>query len=384
MADLPSRFPLFAAPDPSAGPAATDAHWMRVAIAMARRAEGMTRPNPAVGAVVVAPDGRCVGFGDHLRAGTPHAEVHALRRAGAAARGSTLYVTLEPCSTTGRTPPCTEAILRAGIRRVVIGTLDPNPRHAGRAVPLLRDAGLAVDVGCEEPACRDLLAPFATAIVRHRPYFRLKLGMTLDARLADYAGTSRWITNAASRDAVQALRRRSDAILVGAGTLRADNPSLLPRPSRGRLPWRVVCARDGDLPADARLFTDSAAARTIVAAPEGWHPATAQTLRDRGIAVLALPRDEAAYFAALAAHLHGLGILAVLCEGGGHLAGALLRQRLVDELHLFLAPVVLGDAALPAFAGIRQTLPDAARFRLLSSQALDGDVHLVLAPDPAP
>lgn len=383
MTALASRFPLFAPPGPACGAAAADAYWMRTAIALARRAEGMTRPNPAVGAVVVAPDGRCAGFGDHLRAGTPHAEVHALRRAGAAARGATLYVTLEPCSTTGRTPPCTEAVLRAGIRRVVIGTLDPNPRHAGRAVPLLRDAGLAVDVGCEEAACRDLLAPFATAVTKGRPYFRLKLGMTLDARLADYAGTSQWITNAASREAVQALRRRSDAILVGAGTVRADNPSLLPRPSRGRRPWRVVCVRDGDLPADARLFADEAAVRTLVAAPEGWRPATAGRLRERGAAVLALPRDEAAYFGALAAHLRDLGALSVLCEGGGEIAGALLRQGLVDELHLFLAPLVLGDAARPAFAGIRRTLPDAARFRLRSAETLDDDVHLVLAPDPA-
>lgn len=378
------QLPVFAPPPPDTSTATVDAHWMRLAIRLARRAEGMTRPNPAVGAIVVAPDGRCVGFGDHLRAGTPHAEVHALRRAGSLACGATLYVTLEPCSTTSRTPPCTEAILRAGIARVVIGTLDPNPRHAGRAVPMLRDAGLVVDVGCEEPACRDLLAPFATSMTCSRPFFRLKLGMSLDARLADASGHSRWITSPSSREAVQALRRRSDAILVGAGTLRADNPSLLPRPSHGRRPYRIVCARHADLPLDAQLFTDAAADRTLVAAPDGWQPDTAEALRARGVTVLPLPSDEPAYFSALAAHLHALGLLSVLCEGGPHLAAALLRCHLVDELHLFLAPLVLGDAALPTFSAFSAPLADAPRFRLLSSTSCGPDVHLVYAPAASP
>ncbi len=380
MRHSPLQLPCFDPPPSEATPDEADAHWMRLAVRLARRAEGMTRPNPAVGAVIVGADGRCIGFGAHRRAGTAHAEIHALRRAGERARSATIYVTLEPCSTTGRTPPCVRAILAAGIGRVVIGTLDPNPRHAGRAVPILREAGIRVDGPCEEEACRDLLRPFATVMTRGRPFFRLKLGMTLDARLADSSGTSQWITSPSSREAVQALRRRSDAILVGAGTLRADNPSLLPRPSRGRQPWRVICARNGGVPLDAKVFTDEAADRTIVAAPAGWRPDTAAALRARGVTVLELPADEPGYFRALAEQLRDLGLLSVLCEGGAHLAGALLRNQLIDELHLFVAPLVLGAGALPLFAGLDLPLAEAARFQILSATPLPPDLHVVLTP----
>ena len=384
MLHSPLQLPCFVGPPPGATPDEADAHWMRLAVWLARRAEGLTRPNPAVGAVIVGSDGRCIGFGTHRRAGTPHAEIHALRRAGDRARSSTLYVTLEPCSTTGRTPPCVRAILAAGVRRVVIGTLDPNPKHAGRAVPILREAGIRVDGPCEGDACRDLLQPFATVMTHGRPFFRLKLGMTLDARLADSSGTSQWITSPSSREAVQNLRRRSDAILVGAGTLRADNPSLLPRPSRGRQPWRVICARVTDLPLSAQVFTDAAAARTIVAAPAGWHPETAAALRARGVTVLELPADEPGFFRSLAEELKERGILSVLCEGGAHLAGALLRNDLIDELHLFVAPLVLGAGALPLFAGLDLPLAKAARFQILSATPIPPDLHVVAQRGSAP
>ncbi|MGD9612132.1 MAG: bifunctional diaminohydroxyphosphoribosylaminopyrimidine deaminase/5-amino-6-(5-phosphoribosylamino)uracil reductase RibD, partial [Kiritimatiellia bacterium] len=195
----------------------TDSKWMHRALALARRAEGMTRPNPPVGAVVVK-NGRKIGQGWHKKAGGPHAEVFALRQAGAAARGATLYVTLEPCSTFGRTPPCTDAILRAGIARVVVGTADPNPQHAGRGLRLLRKAGIRVDVGACADEAAALVAPIACHVLRKRPSITLKLGLSLDGRIADPTHSSRWITGPEARETVQTLRRASDAVMVGAGT----------------------------------------------------------------------------------------------------------------------------------------------------------------------
>lgn len=352
----------------SSRPLPSDIPWMTRALALARRGEGLTRPNPPVGAVIVK-DGRCIGTGWHRRAGGPHAEVYALRQAGEAARGATLYVTLEPCSTYGRTPPCCDAILRSGIARVVAAMPDPNPAHAGRGFTLLRKAGVSVSVGPCRTEAERLLAPFATHQLLHRPYVTLKLATTLDGRIADSARRSKWITSAAARDHVQSLRRASDVIWVGAGTLRADNPSLLPRPPRGRTPWRLVTALEYPVPLDAQLFTDAASSRTILAAPRGWHPDQADALRARGITVWDnLPRTPARFLPALLTRLGTLGALRVLCEGGGHLASALVRAGLVDELLLILAPKLLGGpvgamgptawpiARAPLFT-LRETLP---------------------------
>ncbi|MCX6998056.1 MAG: bifunctional diaminohydroxyphosphoribosylaminopyrimidine deaminase/5-amino-6-(5-phosphoribosylamino)uracil reductase RibD [Kiritimatiellaeota bacterium] len=241
-----------------------DERWMRRALALARRGEGLTRPNPPVGAVVVAGDRR-VGEGFHRIAGGPHAEVIALLQAGKRARGATLYVTLEPCSTWGRTPPCTNAILTAGIRRVVVAARDPNPKHAGRGLRMLRQRGVQVDVGVCAAEGRDLIAPFHTLMLTGRPFVTLKLGMTLDGRIADRAGASRWITSPAARSAVQALRRRVDAILVGGATIRTDNPSLRPRPDAGRCPLRVVVTASGKLPPRCQVLRDAYADCTVVA-----------------------------------------------------------------------------------------------------------------------
>ncbi|HAL92888.1 MAG TPA: bifunctional diaminohydroxyphosphoribosylaminopyrimidine deaminase/5-amino-6-(5-phosphoribosylamino)uracil reductase RibD, partial [Verrucomicrobia bacterium] len=181
----------------------SDLNWMRQALALARRAEGMTRPNPPVGAMVVK-NGKKIGQGWHKKAGGPHAEVFALRQAGTNAKGATLYVTLEPCSTFGRTPPCTEAVIRAGIARVVVGATDPNPRHAGRGLRLLRKAGIQVDAGACAGEAADLIAPFACHMLRQRPFFTLKLGLSLDGRIADHTHSSRWITGPEARAEVQA------------------------------------------------------------------------------------------------------------------------------------------------------------------------------------
>ena len=354
----------------------SDLKWMRLALELARRGEGLTRPNPPVGAVVVK-SGRKIGQGWHKKAGGPHAEVYALRQAGAAARGATLYVTLEPCSTFGRTPPCTDAVLRSGIARVVVAMADPNPRHAGRGLRLLRKAGVRTDVGACGAEAAALLAPFACRMLRHRPFFTLKLGLSLDGRIADRTHSSRWITGPDARDMVQAMRRASDAILVGAGTVRHDNPSLWPRPDGKRSPWRVVVVRRGSLPLKAQLFTDEHAARTIVAAPKGWQPACTRKIREAGATVLELPNNG--FLKALAKELGQLGILRVLCEGGGILAGKLIQAGLVDELCVFLAPMLIGGP-VGAVGGTSWRLSQAPRFRRVESKSVGSDWFLRLVP----
>ena len=354
----------------------SDLKWMRLALELARRGEGLTRPNPPVGAIVVK-NGRKIGQGWHKKAGGPHAEVFALRQAGAAAHGATLYVTLEPCSTFGRTPPCTEAVLRAGIARVVVAMTDPNPKHAGRGLRLLRKAGLQVDVGACGAEAAALLAPFTYRMLRQRPFFTLKLGLSLDGRIADRTHSSRWITGPEARDAVQGMRRASDAILVGAGTVRHDNPSLWPRPDGKRNPWRVVVVRRGPLPLQAQIFTDERAARTLVAVPKGWQPACAQKIRQAGATVLELPKTR--FLPTLAKELGKLGILRVLCEGGGILAGELIRAGLVDELCVFLSPMLIGGP-VGAVGNIHWRLPQAPRFRLQQSRPVGKDLLVRLEP----
>ena len=354
----------------------SDLQWMQKAIDLARRAEGMTRPNPPVGAILVK-NGQHIGQGWHKQAGGPHAEVFALRQAGETARGATLYVTLEPCCTTGRTPPCSEAIIRAGISRVVVGTVDPNPKHAGRGLRQLRKAGIQVEVGaCAEEAA-DLIAPFACHMIKRRPFFTLKLGLSLDGRIADHTHSSRWITGPEARETVQAMRRAADAILVGAGTVRHDNPSLWPRPDQKRNPWRVIVVRTGPLPLSAQVFSDEHASRTIVAAPAGWQPACARKLRRNGVTVLELPQTR--LLPALAMELGKFGLLHVLCEGGGILAGELLRAGLVDELWVFVSPMLIGGP-VGAVGTAEWSLKQAPRFEMKACRQEGKDLFLRLAP----
>jgi diaminohydroxyphosphoribosylaminopyrimidine deaminase/5-amino-6-(5-phosphoribosylamino)uracil reductase len=305
-----------------------DGRWMRRAVALARRGWGRTSPNPLVGAVVVQ-DGNEVGAGWHARAGGPHAEVEALAAAGTAATGATLYVTLEPCSTQGRTPPCTDALIDAGLRRVVVGTHDPNPAHAGRGISLLQAAGLTVDVGVESNRCAVLNEAFFCWIRERRPYVLLKLALTADGRIATRAGDSQWITGPAARRHVQRLRQWADAVLVGAETVRRDNPQLLVRqPQRWRpQPLRLVASRSGDL-GDAQLLHDGAAESRVINCP-----------------------DAAAWQAQLQA-LGADGVTALLVEGGGELAAELLGAGLVDKVALFTAPMLMGGRdSRPAIGG---------------------------------
>jgi len=298
---------------------------MQAALGEARKALGHTSPNPAVGAVLVV-DGKIVAKGHHARAGDPHAEVDCLRRARKSIpKGAILYVTLEPCSTIGRTGPCTEAIIQAGVRNVVIGALDPNPQHAGRGIEILKKAGLDVRSGVLADECSALNEAYNKWITTRRPFVIAKCGMSLDGRLSSPPGEPGWITSVAARRHAHQLRAQVDAILIGAETLRTDNPRLTVRGVRGaRQPWRIVLSRSGSLPRRAHLFTDRFAERTMV-----YRKKRLETV------------------------LRNLGereITSVLIEGGGEILGQALDERLVDRVQLYLGPVFTGGPVV-AFGG---------------------------------
>ncbi len=356
-------------------------HWMAYALALARRGEGLTRPNPPVGAVIVR-DRRMISHGWHHRAGTLHAEALAIRQAGARARNATLYVTLEPCCTQGRTPPCTQAIIKAGIRRVILAVRDPNPRHNGRGIATLRKAGLEVIEGVGTPEARQLIAPFTHWIRMHRPYLTLKLAVSLDGKIADERGRSRWITGAAARRQVQAWRRCADAILVGTGTVLADDPSLLPKPSGGRRPWRVVVDDQGTIAPSAKIFTDGNQAQTIMATTSRCPARRQAAWRFTGATVWVLPaaRGRVA-LGALLKKLGGLGVLHILCEGGGELAATLIRAGLVNEYRFFIAPRIIGGRKAPgAVGGLGWPLPAAPKLIFTECRQMGQDILITAMP----
>lgn len=352
--------------------------FMREALAEARKGLGLTAPNPAVGAVVVR-KGEIVGRGWHKKAGAPHAEPMALRDAGVSASGADLYVTLEPCCTQGRTPPCTQAVLAAGIRRVFVGCTDPNPAHAGKAYALLRGAGVEVVEDVLKAECGHLVRAFAHVQRTGRPYVTLKLGCSLDGRVADRRGTSQWITGPASRARVQQLRREVDAVLVGTQTARKDNPSLMPRPARGRRPLRVVPDRRGALPLSLKLFNDTHAAKTLCLLGPEATSVREKRLADRGVACLRVAVGRAGLdWKRIFPLLSRRGVQHVLCEGGGKLAAALLRANLVNEIHWIVAPLALGATGVPALHA-SWTLANAPRFRPVRVESLGDDTWISLA-----
>ena len=354
-----------------------DIRWMRRALTLARRGEGATRPNPPVGAVVVR-DGRKLGEGWHARAGLPHAEVEAIAACRSNPAGATLYVTLEPCSTQGRTPPCTDLIIRTGITRVVAGCQDPNPIHASRGFDVLRHAGIAVDVGCCGETCAELIAPFAKRLNEGLPYVTLKLAMTLDGKIADRRGHSKWITGDTARGYVQELRRRADAVMVGAGTVCADDPALTCRlPGCGDR-WRVVIDGQGRVKPGARIFSDGAAGPTVICTRSGVpHPVAAAAAGCNTVQVWPFAARNGRFsLRAALKRLAAAGLMHVLCEGGGTLAGALLHANLVDECVIFLAPAFLADPRAPGVASAGFLLDRMPRFALAETRVFGDDVMI--------
>jgi diaminohydroxyphosphoribosylaminopyrimidine deaminase/5-amino-6-(5-phosphoribosylamino)uracil reductase len=328
---------------------------MQAALSLARRGLGNTWPNPAVGCVIVR-DGAVVGRGWTQPGGRPHAEAEALARAGAAARGATAYVTLEPCSHHGRTPPCAEALVAAGVARVVSALEDPDPRVSGRGHAMLRAAGIAVEVGPGADAARAVNRGFLTRVALGRPMVTLKLASSLDGRIATSAGDSKWITGEAARARAHLLRASHDAVMVGIGTALADDPELtcrLPGIDHRRA-VRVVMDTEARLPADGKLARSAGAQPVWAIVGASADPARTKLLQDAGVELLPVaagPDGRADPAAALQA-LGARGLTRLLVEGGGRLAASLLKAGLVDRLVWFRAPALIGGDGVPAVAGL--------------------------------
>ena len=359
---------------------ATDAHMLR-AIALAREAVGSTSPNPPVGAVLVR-DGRVVGEGRTQPPGGAHAEAEALRAAGGDARGADLYVTLEPCAHHGRTPPCADALIDAGVASARVAVMDPAPHTAGRGVERLRSAGIPVTVDDGPPEARQLVEAFAKHANTGLPFVVAKFAMSMDGKIAARSGDSRWISSAASRQEAHRLRAEADAVMVGIGTALADDPRLTardaPLPARGQ-PLRVVVDSAGRLPASAAMLAEDGTTLVAVASPEA-----ARAVEGRGAeAIVAPAADGRVDVARLLAELGARGVMSLLVEGGAALHGALFDGGLVDKVVAFVAPVVIGGAAAPGpvgGAGVER-MADALRLRDVTYAATGGDMMVVGYPD---
>lgn len=365
----------------------SDLEWMADALRLAKKGLYTTSPNPRVGCVIVK-DGVKVGEGWHQKAGEPHAEVHALRAAGDQARGATAYVTLEPCSHYGRTPPCAEGLIKAGVSRVVGAVRDPNPSVAGRGYEMLRQAGIEVVESCLEPEATAINAGFMKRMRTGMPYVRVKLAMSLDGRTAMASGESQWITGSAARRDVQALRAQSCAVITGADSVIIDNPSMTVRPDEAgldipeglrRQPLRVIVDGAHRVSNEATIFDKPGdiliAART---------PPASLINRDTGLGALSYwagERDEHTDIDALLRHLATQGSNEVLIESGAKLAAAFVSAGLVDELIVYCAPTLLGSDARPLLSLPLSEMKQQIRWQWQDVRMVGDDLRLTLRPD---
>ena len=330
--------------------------YMALAIALAKRAEGMTSPNPIVGAVIVK-NRRIVGRGYHKKAGLPHAEINALRQAGVKAKGATLYITLEPCDHFGRTPPCTAAVIKSGIKRVVIAMRDPNPVNNGNGIRKLNRYGIKTKVGLLAKDAEAMNRPYIKFITKKIPFVTVKVAQSLDGKIATKTGDSKWISSGDSRCYVHELRRIADAVMVGANTVRRDDPLLLSRLSRGKQPIRVIVRGRSGLPSGAKVFSDSHKAPVIVVRPAGRS----------GKKV-----DLNKLLTALAKR----GITNILVEGGGELIAGLVKENLVDRFLVFIAPKIIGgrDAKTAVEGSGIEKIKDALGLKNMSVKRFKEDI----------
>lgn len=353
-----------------------DADFMGKALELAKNALGRTSPNPLVGAVIVK-DGRIVASGWHRKAGTPHAEIHALNMAGELAKGATLYVTLEPCAHYGRTGPCAKAVIEAGIRRVVIAMRDPNPLVAGKGIAMLEEAGVEVVCGVMETEARKLNEVFLKWISTKKPFVALKTAMTLDGKIATVAGKSQWITNEASRHLVHEWRDIYDGILVGIHTVLKDDPSLTTRlPDRkGRNPVRIIVDSRGRTPLDSRVVRDGQA-KTLIAVTSGAPRENLEALRAAGVEILVAGDGPQVDLQELMGQLGERDICSLFVEGGAAVNFSFLREGLVDKVYAFVAPKIVGgrEALTPVGGEGFAELSEAVELEGLSVESLSGDV----------
>jgi len=332
----------------------TDIRFMNLALREARKGLGRTSPNPTVGAVIVG-NGQVIAKGYHRKAGLPHAEVEALNKLGGNARGSTIYITLEPCNHQGRTPPCTGAILKSGIRRVVVGMKDPNPDVAGGGCEFLNKKGIEVKTGVLETECRLMNEAFLKYVLKKRPFVTAKSAITLDGWTGTATGHSKWISSEKSRQFVHRLRDQVDAVMVGVGTVLADDPQLTTRikHGRGRDPLRIVVDTHLRTPTEAKVVNHGSSSNTLIVVGEGVSEASLKKFHEKGVVLLVCPtRDDRIDLSALMDILAEKSVTSILLEGGATLIGAMLREKLVDKYVIFEAPKILGgDDGIPMVAG---------------------------------
>ncbi len=352
----------------------TDEIFMSEALKIARNAEGRTSPNPLVGAVIVN-GGRIIAEGWHRKAGTPHAEVHALNMAGDLAKGSTMYVTLEPCSHFGRTPPCANRIVESGVKRVVVAMTDPNPLVAGRGIEILRAAGISVDVGVLENDAHKLNEVFIKYITKKIPFVTAKFASSLDGKIATVSGESQWISCEESRRFTHHLRDINDGIMVGVGTVLADNPSLTTRLENGKNPARIVVDSNARTPLDAKILTDKLA-ETIIAVTANAPAEKISELENAGAKIIVAGDGERVDLKILMAELGKMEFTSILLEGGGTLNFSMIRAGLVDKVYAFIASKILGgtNALTPVEGEGFEKLTDAVHLTDLQTEKIGDDI----------
>ena len=339
-----------------------DERWMKRVLRLAEKGRGRTSPNPMVGAILVK-DGRAMGDGYHAKAGEPHAEIIALRKAGEEAKEATLYLNLEPCTHYGKTPPCAPVVIEAGVRRAVIGMEDPNPLVKGRGVEALKRAGLDVDVGILEKECRRLNEVFCKYILNKEPFLILKVAATLDGKIATRNGESQWISGEASRRFVHRLRNQVDGVIVGIGTVLKDDPMLTARVKGGKDSYRIILDSRLRIPENAKVIEISPS-RTIIATTELAPGEKVERLEKKGVRVLILDSKKGRVdLKPCLLKLGEMGLMSLLVEGGSQINGSFLDEGLIDKIFLFLSPKLIGDPqALGIFGGhgvssLKQAIP---------------------------
>ena len=355
-----------------------DNQYMRKALLLAKKAKGFTSPNPCVGAIVVR-NNKIVGQGYHKAAGLPHAEVEALNDAGLKAHKATIYVTLEPCNHFGKTPPCTHKIIQSGIKKVVIGCKDPNPDVSGNGIQYLKDNNIEVVCGVLEPQAKLLIEDFTWYIKNKTPFVILKCASTLDGRIATSTGDSKWITNEKSRRYVHRLRHEVDAILIGSGTLHADDPSLTSRVKsfKTKDPVRVILDTNLSIKKNARVLTQNSSAHTIVVTRADVSCKKADLIKAMGAKLIQVPlKEEKLDLNKLMVKLGSMSVSSLLIEGGSAVAGSALRAKIVNKSMFFLAPKFLGSSdGIPVFNGKGpELIKDAFELKKMSISQFDDDI----------
>lgn len=347
--------------------------FMREALRIARNAEGRTSPNPMVGAVIVK-DGRIIAEGWHRKAGTPHAEIHALNMAGDLAKNSEMYVTLEPCSHFGRTPPCANKIVEAGIKKVFVAMKDPNPLVAGRGIEILKSAGIEVEVGILEEEARRLNEVFLKYITKKMPFVTAKFACSLDGKIATVTGESQWISCEESRNFVHKLRDVNDGIMIGVGTVLADNPSLTARIAGGKNPVRIVADSLARTPLDSKILNDGQA-KTIIAVSSNAPAKKISALKNIGAEII-IAGESQVDLKILMQELASREISSVLLEGGGTLNFSMFRAGLIDKVFAFVAPKIIGgkNSLTPVEGGGFEKLSDAVQLENLSAEKIGNDI----------